>query len=79
MIVEASELIINIDGGHIKTTAKGARSIEAMAGVIYRRCKGQQHMRWSREGLGPLLKIIAALNSKGEWKSKWRTVILNAA
>ena len=47
--------------------------------LINRRCKGQQHMRWSREGLDPLLQIRAALNSKGEWESKWRTAILNAA
>jgi hypothetical protein len=47
--------------------------------LINRRCKGQQHMRWSREGLDPLLQIRAALNSKNEWESKWRTAILNAA
>ena len=47
--------------------------------LINRRCKGQQHMRWSREGLDPLLQIRAALNSKGEWESKWMTAILNAA
>ncbi len=46
--------------------------------LINRRCKGQQHMRWSREGLNPLLQIRAALNSKGEWESKWRTAVLNA-
>ena len=46
--------------------------------LINRRCKGQQHMRWSREGLDPLLQIRAALNSKGEWDSKWKTAILNA-
>lgn len=47
--------------------------------LINRRCKGQQHMRWSREGLNPLLQIRAALNSKGEWEHKWRTAILNAS
>ena len=46
--------------------------------LINRRCKGQQHMRWSREGLDPLLQIRAALNSKGEWESKWKTAVLNA-
>ena len=34
-------------------------------------------MRWSREGLDPLLQIRAALNSKGEWENKWRTDALN--
>ena len=47
--------------------------------LINRRCKGQQHMRWSREGLDPLLQIRAALNSKGEWENKWRTAVLNAS
>jgi hypothetical protein len=47
--------------------------------LINRRCKGQQHMRWSRDGLNPLLQIRAALNSKGEWEHKWKTAILNAA
>lgn len=47
--------------------------------LINKRCKGQQHMRWSREGLNPLLQIRAALNSKGEWDNKWRTAVLNAA
>jgi hypothetical protein len=46
--------------------------------LINRRCKRQQHMRWSRDGLNPLLQIRAALNSKGEWENKWRTAILNA-
>ena len=46
--------------------------------LINRRCKGQQHMRWSRDGLNPLLQIRADLNSKGEWENKWRTAILNA-
>lgn len=47
--------------------------------LINRRCKGKQHMRWSREGLNPLLQIRAALHSKGEWVNKWQTAVLNAA
>jgi hypothetical protein len=47
--------------------------------LINRRCKGQQHMRWSRDGLNPLLQIRAAINSKDEWESKWKTAILNIA
>jgi len=47
--------------------------------LINLRCKGQQHMRWSREGLNPLLQIRAAMHSKGEWEDKWRMAILNAA
>lgn len=47
--------------------------------LINRRCKGKRHMRWSREGLNPLLQIRAALHSKGEWINKWQTAVLNAA
>ena len=47
--------------------------------LINRRCKGHQHMRWSREGLNPLLQIRAALHSQGEWSNKWQTAVLNAA
>ncbi len=47
--------------------------------LINRRCKGQQHMRWSREGLEPILQLRAAINSQNEWSNKWRTAIMNAA
>lgn len=46
--------------------------------LINQRCKRQQHMRWSREGLNPILQLRAAINSK-DWDNKWRTVILNYA
>ena len=45
--------------------------------LINRRCKGQQHMRWSRKGLNPILQLRAAINSKDDWESKWKTAILN--
>lgn len=47
--------------------------------LINRRCKGQQHMRWSRDGLEPVLQIRAALGNKKEWNNIWRTAVLNAA
>ncbi len=47
--------------------------------LINRRCKGHQHMQWSRDGLEPVLQIRAAINSKGEWGNIWRTAVLNAA
>ena len=47
--------------------------------LINRRCKGQKHMRWTREGLEPILQIRAALNSHGEWSDIWKTAVLNAA
>ena len=46
--------------------------------LINQRCKGQQHMRWSREGLNPVLQLRAAIHSN-DWSDKWRTVVLNAA
>jgi len=45
--------------------------------LINRRCKGQQHMRWSRDGLNPLLQLRAAISSKDDWSKKWKTAVLN--
>jgi hypothetical protein len=42
--------------------------------LINQRCKGQQHMRWSREGLDPILQIRAAIASN-DWDKNWRTVV----
>ena len=42
--------------------------------LINQRCKGQQHMRWSRDGLDPILQIRSAIASK-DWDQSWRTVI----
>ena len=46
--------------------------------LINQRCKGQQHMRWSREGLNPVLQLRAAIHSN-DWQIKWKDVVLNAA
>lgn len=62
--------------GLIFTSNLAESTVESL---INRRCKGHQHMRWSREGLNPLLQIRAALYSKGEWCNKWQTAVLNAA
>jgi hypothetical protein len=35
LTTEAKELVVNIDGGHINTTEKNKRSMEAMTSVIY--------------------------------------------
>lgn len=45
--------------------------------LINQRCKGQQHMRWSREGLDPLLQLRAAIGSN-DWDKIWRTAVMNA-
>lgn len=47
--------------------------------LINQRCKGKQHMRWSREGLNPILQLRASIYSKGEWDQKWKMAVLNAA
>ena len=46
--------------------------------LINQRCKGQQHMRWSREGLNPILQLRATIHSN-DWPNKWKTAVLNAA
>ena len=46
--------------------------------LINQRCKGQQHMRWSREGLNPVLQLRASIHSN-DWSTKWRIAVLNAA
>jgi hypothetical protein len=46
--------------------------------LINQRCKGQQHMRWSREGLNPVLQLRAAIHSQ-DWSHKWKDAVLNAA
>ena len=45
--------------------------------LINQRCKGQQHMRWSREGLDPVLQLRAAISSK-DWDDLWKTAIRNS-
>ena len=45
--------------------------------LINQRCKGQQHMRWSREGIEPLLQLRAAIASN-DWKDIWKTAVLNS-
>jgi hypothetical protein len=45
--------------------------------LINQRCKGHQHMRWSREGLNPLLQLRAAVASN-DWNNRWKTAVLNA-
>jgi hypothetical protein len=49
----------------------------AVESLINQRCKGQQHMRWSREGIEPILKLRAAIASS-DWKDIWKTAVLNA-
>ncbi len=48
------------DAGLIFTSQMAESTVESL---INKRCKGQQHMRWSREGLHALLQVRAAVNS----------------
>jgi len=61
--------------GLVFTSNMAESTVESL---INQRCKGQQHMRWSREGLNPLLQLRAAIQSS-DWKNKWQTAVLNAA
>jgi len=45
--------------------------------LINQRCKGQQHMRWTRDGVHPLLQIRAFIASN-DWCSNWQEKILGA-
>jgi hypothetical protein len=45
--------------------------------VIDQRCKGQQHMKWSREGLDPLLQRRASIGSN-DWDKIWKIAVMNA-
>ena len=45
--------------------------------LINQRCKGQQHMKWSREGLDPILQLRAQIHSAA-WNAKWKTAVLTA-
>ena len=60
--------------GLIFTSNLAESTVESL---INQRCKGQQHMRWSREGLDPLLQLRAAIGSN-DWDKIWKTAVMNA-
>lgn len=45
--------------------------------LINQRCKGQQHMKWTREGLDPILQLRAHIHSS-TWDARWKTAVLMA-
>lgn len=61
--------------GFVFTSNLAESTVESL---INKRCKGQQHMRWSREGLDPLLQLRATIHSD-EWTERWRSAVLSAA
>lgn len=60
--------------GNVFTSNLAEATVESL---INRRCKGKQHMRWSREGLNPILQLRAKIHTN-EWKHKWRSIMLNS-
>jgi len=70
--------IINYKERHDKGLTFTSNLAEStIESLINQRCKGQQHMRWSREGLDPILQLRAAIASN-DWDKKWKTVVLSA-
>jgi hypothetical protein len=63
------------EAGLVFTSNLAESTVESL---INQRCKGQQHMRWSRDGLNPILQLRAAIHSN-DWSNKWKTAVLNAA
>ncbi len=60
--------------GLVFTSQLAESTVESL---INQRCKGQQHMRWSREGLDPLLQLRAAIGSN-DWSHLWKQAVRNA-
>jgi len=56
--------VVKQSAGLIFTSQMAESTVESL---INQRCKGQQHMRWSREGLHALLQIRSAVNSN-DWR-----------
>ena len=59
--------------GLVFTSQLAESTVESL---INQRCKRQQQMRWSREGLNPILKIRAAIFSD-DWDSIWKIAVTN--
>ena len=63
------------NNGFVFTSNLAESTVESL---INKRCKGQQHIRWSRDGLNALLQLRATIHSD-EWADKWRSAVLSAA
>ena len=61
--------------GHSMSADLVKLQTELGANHTYR--EGQQHMRWSREGLDPLLQLRSAIGSN-DWDKIWKTAVMNA-
>ena len=45
--------------------------------LINDRCKRQQHMRWSRDGLDPILQLRSVINTS-DWDNSWKSAVREA-
>jgi hypothetical protein len=61
------------DQGLVFTSQLAESTVESL---INQRCKRQQQMRWSREGLNPILQIRAAIFSD-DWNKVWKMAVMN--
>jgi hypothetical protein len=75
-IINNSANIINyrerMKSGKAFTSNMAESNVESL---INQSCKGQKHMRWSREGIQPLLQIRAYVASN-DWALHWEDVVL---
>jgi len=73
-----SEMIVDYRArkkqGLVFTSHLAESTVESL---INQRCKGQQHMRWTREGVHPLLQLRAFIASN-DWCVNWQEKILGA-
>jgi len=60
--------------GKVISSSLAESTIESL---INKRCKGKQHMKWSREGVHPLLQIRASCASN-DWLIFGANYVLNA-
>ena len=70
--------IINYSERHEKGLCISSQLAESnVESLINQRCKGKQHMRWTREGLHPLMQIRATIASN-DWSENWETIVCGA-
>jgi len=60
--------------GKVISSSLAESNVESL---INKRCKGKQHMQWSREGVHPLLQVRASCASN-DWIQFGSNYVLNA-
>ena len=75
-IVNNKNCIVNYDERKNKDLVFTSQMAESnVESLINQRCKGQQHMKWSRDGLHNILTLRAAMNTY-TWSSVWEKHVL---